>query len=48
MSEREEVQGAWRAEHETYQVHRRVGEYRATQPFARVAIFQRSLGGDHD
>lgn len=38
MSERDEVQGARSAEHETYQIDRRVIEHRATQQFARAAI----------
>ncbi len=41
MSERDEVQGARRADHETYLTDRRVGEHRATQQFARAVIFQR-------
>ena len=39
MSERDEAQGAQRAEHETYQSDRRVGEHSATLRFARVATF---------
>jgi hypothetical protein len=39
MSERDEVQGARSAEHETYLMDRRVGEHRATQQFARVTIY---------
>jgi hypothetical protein len=42
MSERDEVQGARSAEHEAYQVDRRVDEHRATPQFARVAIYSAS------
>ncbi len=39
MSERDEVQGARSAEHETYQMDRRMVEHRATLQFARAAIY---------
>lgn len=37
VSERDEAQGVRSAEHETYQLDRRVGEHRTTRRFARVA-----------